>query len=316
MASMIASKLLNNGDVDLVICFAPSVNVSSAFQASLEAHTGSRFDGLMGSKGRALTYHSMLNLDEAFWSLLTRYRIFAIFDEIHHCAGDHLGNANAWGQKIIQRIQGRAAFTLALTGTPWRSDKIPIVLSSYCQQGKILCDYTYGLGSAIEDGVCRAPKITAVDNDQILLRGPQQEHTFSSFSELLGKSRCTYQQLLANSVLITHLIKLTHKKLNQIRRRHPDAGALIVAASVEHAVLIADILHKETGDHAWIATYVHDHAQETINTFRKTEDKWIISVGMISEGTDIPRLRVCCHLTRVKTELYFRQVLGRILRNL
>nr|WP_234933824.1 hypothetical protein [Vibrio anguillarum] len=35
---------------------------------------------------------------------------------------------------------------------------------------------------------------------------------------------------------------------------------------------------------------------------------------MISEGTDIPRLQVCCHLSFVKTELYFRQVLGRILR--
>jgi hypothetical protein len=35
---------------------------------------------------------------------------------------------------------------------------------------------------------------------------------------------------------------------------------------------------------------------------------------MISEGTDIPRLQVCCHLSKVKTELYFRQVLGRILR--
>lgn len=35
---------------------------------------------------------------------------------------------------------------------------------------------------------------------------------------------------------------------------------------------------------------------------------------MISEGTDIPRLQVCCHLSAVKTELYFRQVLGRILR--
>lgn len=35
---------------------------------------------------------------------------------------------------------------------------------------------------------------------------------------------------------------------------------------------------------------------------------------MISEGTDIPRLQVCCHMSSVKTELYFRQVLGRILR--
>ena len=35
---------------------------------------------------------------------------------------------------------------------------------------------------------------------------------------------------------------------------------------------------------------------------------------MISEGTNIPRLQVCCHLTRIKTELHFRQILGRILR--
>ena len=41
---------------------------------------------------------------------------------------------------------------------------------------------------------------------------------------------------------------------------------------------------------------------------------WLISVGMVSEGTDIPRLQVCCHLSRIYTELHFRQVLGRILR--
>ena len=37
---------------------------------------------------------------------------------------------------------------------------------------------------------------------------------------------------------------------------------------------------------------------------------------MISEGTDIPRLRVCCHLSRIRTELRYRQVLGRILRRI
>ena len=35
---------------------------------------------------------------------------------------------------------------------------------------------------------------------------------------------------------------------------------------------------------------------------------------MISEGTNIPRLQVCCHLTNIKTEMHFRQILGRILR--
>ncbi|MCI2285606.1 hypothetical protein L3081_22240 [Colwellia sp. MSW7] len=40
----------------------------------------------------------------------------------------------------------------------------------------------------------------------------------------------------------------------------------------------------------------------------------IISVGMISEGTNISRLQVCCHLTNIKTEMHFRLILGRILR--
>ncbi|MGO3670112.1 hypothetical protein ACTXPD_11240 [Vreelandella alkaliphila] len=37
---------------------------------------------------------------------------------------------------------------------------------------------------------------------------------------------------------------------------------------------------------------------------------------MISEGTDIQRLSVCCYLSRIRTELHYRQVLGRILRQM
>ena len=54
-----------------------------------------------------------------------------IFDEIHHCAGSNVDNANAWGEQIILNIQDKAKYTLALTGTPWRSDAAPIVLSNY-----------------------------------------------------------------------------------------------------------------------------------------------------------------------------------------
>ncbi|MGV8268563.1 diguanylate cyclase, partial [Pseudomonas aeruginosa] len=31
-------------------------------------------------------------------------------------------------------------------------------------------------------------------------------------------------------------------------------------------------------------------------------------------GTGIPRLQVCCYLSRIRTELHYRQVLGRVLR--
>ena len=315
MASTLANQLLSSNMVDLVLCFSPSVVVASDFEQALTAHTNSRMDGLLGSKGRSLTYQAMLHLDASFWDLFATNRIFVIFDEIHHCAGDSISNANAWGQKIIDHIQGRAAFTLALTGTPWRSDHIPIALSRYCQNNRIHCDYVYGLTRAVADNVCRTPNITLIDNNHIFVQHNDELSKYASFKELLRDSKCSYQQLVENEELIAYLIDLSSKKLQAIRRQFPDAGGLIVAASVEHANKIAEILYCRTGERAYIATYREDDPLSTIHMFKNNSEKWIVSVGMISEGTNIPRLRVCCHLTRVKTELHFRQVLGRILRS-
>jgi superfamily II DNA or RNA helicase len=190
-----------------------------------------------------------------------------------------------------------------------------IVLSSYCNDQKIQCDYVYGLTQAVADNVCRTPQITLIDNDRISVTQDGTTSNLSSFGELLSESKCSYQQLIENEDVITYFIDKSAKKLSQIRKKYPDAGGLIVAASVEHANLIAEILFEQLGEHARVATYREDDPQSIINAFKLSADKWIISIGMISEGTNIPRLRVCCHLTRVKTELHFRQVLGRILRS-
>ena len=272
-------------------------------------------DGLLGSKGRSLTYQGMLHLDESFWRLFDSNRIFVIFDEIHHCASDGRDNTNAWGQKIIENIQGRAAYTLALTGTPWRSDQVPIVLARYCQNSRIKCDYVYGLPQAVADNVCRTPQITLIDNDNVIVKHNGENFNYSSFGKLLKDSKCTYQQLIENEELIAYLIGKSSHKLDTIRKRIPNAGGLIVAATVEHANKIVKILEEKFNEQAYIATYREDDPQQIINEFKQNSEKWIVAVGMISEGTDIPRLRVCCHLTRVKTELHFRQVLGRILRS-
>jgi superfamily II DNA or RNA helicase len=314
MAATLAQKLLKTEMVDLVLCFSPSVIISNDFQEVLEIHTQFRMDGLLGSKGRSLTYQSMIHQDESFWALFDTFRIFVIFDEIHHCAGSQLENANAWGQKLIRHIQGRATYTLALTGTPWRSDKIPIALSGYCQNNKIHCDFIYGLFQAIADKVCQTPQITLIDNNRVLFSRGDETERYSSFEQLLKQTGCSYQLLLENEDLIVFLLKQSAKKLVQLRKRNPNAGGLIVAASVEHAHKIASLLTRHLGETACIATYMEHDAHGVISAFKSSSSPWIISVGMISEGTDIPRLRVCCHLTRVKTELHFRQVLGRILR--
>ncbi len=315
MASELADQLLKNNLIDLIICFSPSSIVSQDFSQSLQLRINERFDGLLGAKGHSLTYQNLQYLDENFWQLFYRYRVFVIFDEIHHCAGSNIDNANAWGEQIILNIQDKAKYTLALTGTPWRSDAAPIVLSNYMHpSNKISCDYVYGLAEAIQDDVCRIPQIIAVDNNNISVVDDEETKTFTSFKCLLSQSIIPYQEIIENEKVIKYVISSAQKKLSVIRAKNSDAAGLIVASSVEHARQIGALMKACFNEDAVVVTYRESEPTSIIQQFRHAQTKWIISVGMISEGTNIPRLQICCHLTNIKTEMHFRQILGRILR--
>jgi len=315
MSAELAAKLLKSDQIDFVLCFAPSVAVTTGLENTFHLRLNKRFDGRIGAVGGAYTYQSMRTLGEEFWSLFDTHRVLVVFDEIHHCAGSDQGGVNSWGQEILVRIQHRAAFTLALTGTPWRSDKRPIVLAEYSDPaGEIQCDYVYGLKKAVQDGVCRKPSIVLVDNDRLALKQNQEESLYSGLQELFANSGARYQQLLHNSDALCFCLSLACERLDRVRLNNPDAGGLVVASSIAHAEKILVMLQRNFGKSASIVTYKHKDSGMIIDQFRRGSQEWIVSVGMISEGTDIPRLQVCCHLSRITTELYFRQVLGRILR--
>ncbi|MCC4834771.1 DEAD/DEAH box helicase family protein [Shewanella sp. 10N.7] len=316
MASEAAAQLLEQDLIDFVLCFSPSINISQGIKDTFSKQLECRFDGVIGAVGCSYTYQSMLSFKEDFWQLLKQNRVLVIFDEIHHCSGSSLEDANAWGEEILLNIQSQAEYTLALTGTPWRSDQAPIALSRYTDpDNQIQCDYIYGLREAVADGVCRSPKIVLIDNDEISVTDEENEtKMFNSLDALFKGSLVTYQSIIKNDTAIRHALTLATNKLDDIRLQNPNAAGLVVASSIEHAAYILNMLRNEYAQTAEIVTYKEEQPSDKINEFRNSTTNWIVSVGMISEGTDIPRLQVCCHLSRVKTELYFRQVLGRILR--
>jgi superfamily II DNA or RNA helicase len=318
MAAEMASQLLKQDRIDLVLCFAPSCQVVEGFRSTFAKVLGRRLDGQMGAVGAAYTYQAMEYRDEGFWQLLDDYRVLVVFDEIHHCAGYDPLFSNAWGQQILRRIQDRAAFTLALTGTPWRSDDKGIALARYSSpEGYLICDYRYGLKDAIADGVCRSPRIVLLDNQEVKLTeelgADSSVKLFPSIAKLLGESPVTYEELLRQDELINPILDLGCRKLNELRQIKPDAAGLVVATDIEHAQQIALAL-EAMGEDCRIVTNKTPDAQQVINVFRSSNYRWIVAVGMISEGTDIPRLQVCCYLSRIRTELHYRQVLGRVLR--
>ncbi|KKL25418.1 hypothetical protein LCGC14_2405530, partial [marine sediment metagenome] len=178
----------------------------------------------------------------------------------------------------------------------------------------IQCDYIYGLSEAIRDGVCRVPNIIAIDNDNILVTENEESKSYGSFKELLTHSIFPYHELITNEQLILHMLNRANNKLEQIRETNCDAGGLIVASSVEHARAISQLVSTHLKESATVITYQEEEPTSLIHQYRYCNSKWVISVGMISEGTNIPRLQVCCHLTNIKTEMHYRQILGRALR--
>ncbi|MEC7307772.1 DEAD/DEAH box helicase [Vibrio crassostreae] len=315
MAAEVASRLFERGMIDLVLCFSPSLTVAEGMQKTFSWKLECTFNGGLGSLGGSYTYQSIRFLGENFWNTVSKYRVLVVFDEIHHCSFDDEGRSNSWGLEIVSKIQGFARYTLALSGTPWRSDRLPIVMAEYSDpEGKVVCDYQYGLQQAVEDKVCRRPKIVLIDNEHLSIKAGSDNQHFVSILDCLKQSDVSYQSVIHNEDAMNYILNNGCQKLAQIRQESPSAGGLVVASSIKHAKDIQKRLVEHFNQSACLVTYHHDDPLNEIESFRHSKVQWIVSVGMISEGTDIPRLQVCCHMSSVKTELYFRQVLGRVLR--
>lgn len=94
----------------------------------------------------------------------------------------------------------------------------------------------------------------------------------------------------------------------------PDAGGLVIAIDVEHARSIAELLERRWRVRPTVATSDDPMASARIGRYAASADEWIVAVRMVSEGVDIPRLRVGVFATNTTTELFFRQALGRLVR--
>ena len=208
LAAEVAVYLFESDQIDFVICFSPSSEVANNIKKSFSKRLNCNFDGVIGSVGCSYTYQNMRFFNDDYWKLLKKNRVLVIFDEIHHCAGSSLEDANAWGQDIVKNIQDQAAFTLALTGTPWRSDLLPIALATYnAQDNKFQCHYTYSLQQAVNDGICRNPKIVLIDNEEISVTTEKKEiKTYHSLMALLKSPSISYQELIKHEVVINYIL--------------------------------------------------------------------------------------------------------------
>jgi hypothetical protein len=65
-----------------------------------------------------------------------------------------------------------------------------------------------------------------------------------------------------------------------------------------------------------IVLHTETRAADKLAAFTSSSEPWIVAVNMVSEGVDIPRLRVGVYATAAKTPLIFRQIVGRFVRTI
>ena len=125
--------------------------------------------------------------------------------------------------------------------------------------------------------------------------------------------------------LATDLIKIAWKDLQEMRISGDSNAACLVRclagvkASEEDSYInrVAKLIKEVTGCTDNDIEVVHsgiDGSTDKIKNFKKSNKMFLISIRQISEGVDIPRLRVLLHLDNTKTELTLRQELGRVTR--
>ena len=273
-------------------------------------------------QGYIITYQGLMNDPTLHRRICCRVPTLVVFDEIHH-----LGDSNDWGGSAREAFD-RVPFILGMTGTPYRSDNVRIPFVTYEDQDdtgllRFRADYTYSLGRAVADGVCRDPQFI-FSGGKVMIRtaddGPEIHTSFDdkledglSGARLRGAVRTdteTRRNILAESL---ERCRAEHRKV--IIFLGGDTASEMVPsedARVHLPELLSDL---GVGAHEYDIVLSDDkESQSKIETFGKSE-KWIlVSINMVSEGTDIPELSAAIFLTCITSKQTTVQRIGRVLR--
>jgi superfamily II DNA or RNA helicase len=312
-----AHEMLSSGRVRRLVVVGPTTHIcrqwaldAARYGIDLEPNRPNA-DGPETSDfhGVAVTYQTVA-ADPALHQAAARRSTLVIADEPHH-----MGEQATWGTSA-KRAFGEASFRLLLSGTPFRSDDEAIPWVRYDDDGLSTADFTYGYPEALVDRVCRPITFLPYDGEmEWISDGQMRSADFGLVLPAAESARRLRTALDAGGEWMGKVLADADARLSEVRAAgHPDAGGLVVASDQDHARAIARRLSLVAGEAPEIVMSDEPGASARIASFAASDERWLVSVLMVSEGVDIPRLRVGVYATAARTELFFRQVVGRFIR--
>lgn len=311
----VVQHLVDNPGTAVVIV-APTQHLKAQWATAAAAvglhldHLWSPVDGNLPTDmhGIVTTYAQVAQSSEVLSRLATG--AYVVLDEIHHA-----GDERRWGSATREAFDA-AAFRLSLSGTPFRSDDAEIPFVDY-HLDEARPDFEYGYGEALADrGVVR-PVYFPRTGGFMEWVAPDGDVFAATFADPMSHERANQRLRTALSLegqWLPAVLAEADRRLGELRRDHEGAAGLVIASDVEHARAIAERLERVNPGEVVVATSDDPDASSRIAAFAVGTQRWIVAVRMVSEGVDIPRLRVAVYATTTTTELFFRQAVGRVVR--
>ncbi|UTT65210.1 DEAD/DEAH box helicase [Janibacter sp. CX7] len=321
-ALRVATELLTAGEVTAVTVVAPTEHLKTQW-ADAAARVGIHLDPKFSNTtavtssdydGVAVTYAQVASRPSVHEDRTKAERTLVILDEIHH-GGDN----KSWGDGIRQAFEP-ATRRLSLTGTPFRSDTnpIPFVGYEYGEDGilRSSSDYAYGYSDALRDGVVR-PVLFMAYGGAMRWRTRAGDEVAARLGEPMTKdlvAQAWRTALDPKGEWIPSVLAAADKRLTEVRRGVPDAGAMVIATNQTQARAYARILTELTGEKPTVVLSDDNGASQKIEDYSASTSRWLVAVRMVSEGVDVPRLCVGVYATSTSTPLFFAQAVGRFVR--
>ena len=313
LAACQAIRAANAGQV-VVVCPTTALRAQWADAAdAVSLHLDPRWRNADGAwrndvDGVVVTYQQVASAPDLFAHHLAR-PTFVVLDEIHHA-----GESATWGTALRTAFDG-ARQRLALSGTPFRSDASAIPFVSYDEERRCAPDFVYGYGAAVSDGVCRPLAFRLLDAT-LRWRVDAQE-TIAAFADELDPTddaRRLRTAIDPSTQLLPQMLRDADALLTKARAVIPDAAGLVLCDDRAHARATGALLRTISGEKPVLVVSDEPQVHSRIDRFARGDARWLVAVNMVSEGVDVPRLILAAYATVKRTDLFFRQAVGRVVR--
>jgi superfamily II DNA or RNA helicase len=280
---------------------------------------------------QALSQPSMLGWIEL---LAHKHRLLIIFDEVHHgSTGDDDEEMNVWG-RYMQSCRALAHAIVCMTGTPLRSDSQDIPFLEYVNiEGddgrvgvQVKPDYSFSYQKAVTAGIAR--KIICRSQDvEITYDVTDPDGVVRTYCREVSSIPSAHLQKVKNTAfcfnrgVVDKMLRLAHEECERFRRTgDPDAAILVIgrrgAGETNSLDKIKDRILGLFGEAATTVEHTDGPAaRAAIRKFKNGTDRWVVAKEMISEGTNLPRLRIVVILRDIGNRTFYEQLVHRTTRN-